>query len=860
MFEELKRAGDDAANRKEFAAAVINYSLIINDESFAQHPKIANVFFNCGFCEFNCSKFKDALGFFRKALEKNPNYVKACFYSGQCLEHLGDYENAILMLRRAESMDSSLRETLATTIQRILAKAKVVQIEESVGQKLRAFVVKLPNVSQEDCTKLFVYLLERHFDGLEDAEQLIREVLESVNLKISEILTLPFHKIILFDILLRTIKKYYQKIVSNEVKSILQAFVLNLLGADHFDDDHIAFLVSLLPKSHVSILPEVEWLGSCQPRVAHSYFLYKRFDGPIGDYEFTQLLNTITSKHFFSFTEKTFNEYESFFVNLVQTNNPFVDSFLEAHIGSGSFDARQLFYWDLFRTRLGYSGSQLENETRLVALLRKEMCQSGYIKNSLQSIDENLKNKFLHSTLQTYKLILQSNTIVDQLTDKFEILKSNLEEVSEAIARSPEALNLMKQIELLLIYRITGKMSLDNRRLEEYTQGLKDPSSSFDDKLLILDLLVSNADCLRIVLQSGLLINTLELCQPKNALESLKIIQLIQLICLNTKEEKLKELRQKYCVDNKDAKGFEKLNEMMKNSESKFIDDAFLELTNFYDQLQTRGHFSRTLEVYFEDKKVDAISGPDDLCRLLLKILLAKKFYACLFYKPKLVELIHAKIKHSDHKSIEAKEAIYLPLAARIVSGLEISQIAYKDLTFFVDALSEGVKQSDFEMLLFESLLGLTRVTGEQPELWKRVWLINNIRLYVLEHLWNDNLMIQTSAVELFANCVCGGSENIDVFEKESDELRNSLLKRLAGMSLTLLEAIKTNSSLDAKIYGSPSYLFKLDIQLLGFLRDASETAKSIVDQELNVDRLRQTVKEKFNDPILQNEIMELIK
>jgi len=587
--------------------------------------------------------------------------------------------------------------------------------------------------------------------------------------------------------------------------------------------------------------------------------LYRRFDTPFELTELTHLLTVIVESHLLSFGAEFFRDYEAFFVHLVQNNKHAVDSFLEIRIIENQADIQQLFYWDLLRIRLGYLNSSSDNESVVVALLDKLLCQPGYIKSLLQKSEESLKSRFLVSILQTYKHILQINKVVDQLNDKFDILKGNLEEVSQAIARLPDAVNLMKQIELLLIYRITGKMNLDRGQFEEYVSVLNDPNSPFDDKLLVLDLLVSNSDCLKMVLQNGLLINTLETCQPKNALESLKIIQLIQLICLNTKEEKLKELKQKYCVDDKDAKGFEKLNEMMKNSEAKFIDDSYLASVNFYDQLQNRCRFSRTLELYFEGKNVEAISGPNDLCRLLLKILMAKKFYAALFYKPKLIELLSMKIRHADHKVIEDKESIYLPLAARIVSGLEISQIAYKDLAFFVDALSEGVKQSELEMLLFESLFGLTRIVGEQTDLWKRVWTNNNVRLYILEHLWSENLLVQTAAFELFANCVCGGTDNFEAFERESEELKNSLLKRLASTPANMLDKIIVQESGQTRAYGSPFYLCKLAIELLSFLRTASETSKQIVDQEFDLSQLRRLVIQKVNDSIIKSELMELL-
>jgi hypothetical protein len=856
----MKEKADQATKRGDYSPAIEIYESILARPELQGNEKIEAIFFNAGFCEFKLENFEKALTRFRQAFQKNPEYAKAFFYAGQCNEKLADYISAVEMYRRAEASDSSLKGMVSkhlSDIARILEKDKS---EKNVFERLEGLLKKLPNETEVEVDALLGYLYEHDFEGIGASQTVISEIVRLVDRSLELILSSKSKKKIIFDIFLQIISRKIKTIGKGDLEISINKVLIRLILDGQFEKSQVSFLIKLLSTSDPTFGLELDFIAEASTELFETYISNRRIEGELSEGNFRSLVCLLENRTRSGDIHLLPDKYDTFFRTLILSNSRNSEEIIATFFSQKSLiDKPYLFYLSIFLWLIESIASEFKGESPAARVLEGLFTQEGIHVEFSSDLTPELHSRYYCLMIQVGTVLLENPKVYDLLADKTQVLMENLSRIAKIAETYPETKSMAKKVELLASYRTTGKISMSGATYASYREILISPNSSFAEKIGLLNLLATNAEFITNAIESGLLIEALSKHEITDPLYRLMFLQLVILICLNTKEEKLRELKEKYCVDDQDAQNFEKLTQMMKSTEGKYIDNSFLEKHRFYESLQGKCKLGQIVDGYLEKKDPETVSISVDLLRLILKILKSEKFNASYFYKPTIISLISYKIKNASIKDGSLKEEIFLPLAARMLAGLEVSQIAYKDFDFFVDALSEGVKHPEYEMCVFESLFGLTRILGEKPELWKRIWEQNKVKIYLAEHLWSENAMIRTAAVELLANCIGGGEPNIEAFENEPEEVTLPIVKRLAGLVLELASNGQFSDVRESSTFAGDFYSLKLVLQLVLFIKQASKKFRGFIEKELDFKLVKALIGLKVRKEDLRAELIELL-
>lgn len=121
-FETLKSAADKLVLEKKFMNAIKNYDTLISNQEFSKEEKLKNVFFNKGYCLYSLKKFEKAIEMFFKALELDPEYIKAYYYKGLSLLELQMYDDAIEVFKIGMIKNPKDEKIFNEKIQHVLMK------------------------------------------------------------------------------------------------------------------------------------------------------------------------------------------------------------------------------------------------------------------------------------------------------------------------------------------------------------------------------------------------------------------------------------------------------------------------------------------------------------------------------------------------------------------------------------------------------------------------------------------------------------------------------------------------------------------------------------------------------------------
>lgn len=104
-----------------------------------------------------------------------------------------------------------------------------------------------------------------------------------------------------------------------------------------------------------------------------------------------------------------------------------------------------------------------------------------------------------------------------------------------------------------------------------------------------------------------------------------------------------------------------------------------------------------------------------------------------------------------DKNSQRMKEKID-KLVSRIGCHVNPQSLSYNLQHFIFDILCHAMENSAHELTIFESLMGLTNFTGNSTQFAERLFFTNKSWAALYTHIFDSNLFVSTSALELTNN------------------------------------------------------------------------------------------------------------
>lgn len=141
---DYKIAGNKLCSLYRYDEAIPYYS-----KAIAKNPEVAIFFSNRALCYLKLQQWVPAIQDCRRAIESDPNLIKAHFFLGQALAELGSYDDALKHLQRAHELAREMKMNFGDDIAyqiRLIKRHRWNKIEEETTQledELQSYLVSL---------------------------------------------------------------------------------------------------------------------------------------------------------------------------------------------------------------------------------------------------------------------------------------------------------------------------------------------------------------------------------------------------------------------------------------------------------------------------------------------------------------------------------------------------------------------------------------------------------------------------------------------------------------------------------------------------------------------------------------------
>lgn len=163
---DYKNAGNKLCSLCRYDEAIPYYS-----KAIAKNPEVAIFFSNRALCHLKLQQWIQAIQDCRRALESDPNLIKAHFFLGQALAELGSYDDALKHLQRAHELAKEKKMNFGDDIAyqiRLIKRHRWNKIEEETTQlenELQNYLIELlERDKQEKLKNLRVYSQDQSLD------------------------------------------------------------------------------------------------------------------------------------------------------------------------------------------------------------------------------------------------------------------------------------------------------------------------------------------------------------------------------------------------------------------------------------------------------------------------------------------------------------------------------------------------------------------------------------------------------------------------------------------------------------------------------------------------------------------------
>jgi len=170
--EELKQKGNKLFQAGRFDEALASYSRAI-----IKNPTEATYFTNRALCQLQLKKWDSAADDCRKALELDKRNIKANYYLGKVLIHLGQYDEAVKVLMRAHESVYNQKQAFGDEVAQLLRTARrekfCIEEEKRINQEID-LQIYLNSLIDEDIDRRLRQISE------EDNNEGVQQQIESI--------------------------------------------------------------------------------------------------------------------------------------------------------------------------------------------------------------------------------------------------------------------------------------------------------------------------------------------------------------------------------------------------------------------------------------------------------------------------------------------------------------------------------------------------------------------------------------------------------------------------------------------------------------------------------------------------------
>lgn len=837
-FESLKAIADQHFKGSEFEKAILVYESVLS--SFGSDtPDMDKVFFNTGLCYAKQRNFPKALELYSKAYSLNAHHSKAYYQSAVCLLELGKFDEAYQQFLTAAKTDPSIAKLVESKIKSLKSIAVEKSKEINLSFRLKDLKESLVSDFEVDFLKVETEtIISLELSKIEESHVIeIAEILEtddqSKPVRIEKLtkdiwvgrlqskLNSLEHLQKLYN--KTSIKLFPKSSITNDTKKKL---ILSLFEWEFFDLelDSISKLSIHLQTIYFQNrrIPEFLSEKSCE-QIIDIYEDYQLKESSEVD-SFWQFLREICLKHYSGFSKYCF-----------------------ACLSKRTLRVQLelcLLLFEMFDH--SEENKQVFRQTVLYVFSHKFF---DCVEQSVDAKDLQTYIKIAIETLQNSKTL---ELLGEEKASFFEIFKRILSlSNSRGLNSKGEAL-----LKLLFEYNEKHKVEFDPSLALSLSSDLfrKSETEGTEISLKLLVVLVREGKYLVEWLKNDDFLNFLQNVPLRNSNERLLFCEVLFGIGLHTKEEKIKHIKQNYSIQNSEQQSLEKYLEMGNASVLKTISESDLLEAQFFKKMQEKKRIDTVISSFFEEKKVLSDVFLKDLFRFILKLIRANKNYAVFYNNTSIFEFLQkSKPKWLCNENQILSECLF-PFAACMVSGLEISQILYRNLPIVIELICCGLKSCESELSIFEALLGLTRIVGEQPVESNRVWNLNNMKSFVWEHIISENEMISCAALELFLNCVVDASIAKQFCEKEEESKLY-----LSGLS-SLINGFDSAKTSRENRFGSYLYTSNLLLRIIEYLTMVDQSDSLKLSTRIDKQKWAQIVSYCHSDISVQERYKNLLK
>ena len=598
--------------------------------------------------------------------------------------------------------------------------------------------------------------------------------------------------------------KVYSKILIEEWKNKHNKFILSFLKKQEIENELFEKLVSSLFQLQ-NYSDEINELKS-----ASSIFLNLYFEKRItpANLSLDQTNNWIINIQKFEIEEKmSINFLQSIFVKNRDNFYKSIINLLEIKIISNkSFHFLALICSEFY-------GQKEENKTEMLLILNQLFPKINTKEDNLFIYDKKNINIFLKiivEILQNEKIfhLLKENNSLNNFWD----IVNKMISASSIIKENSKIIQLITTIQEI---KQNQKITFDSNFATKINSSLESVTlnSELEETLKLLIILLRDGNYAMRFFKEGGLSNFLLNVKLENSNQIFLYFETVFLITLQTQEDRLAIIRENYGIDNNEKESLEKYLKMGNNTGLSTVSETDLNDFYFYQKLQEKRRIDLLIFKFLNEKKESGPFFERNLFQFLTRLLRKQKTFGS-FYNESII-FDHFRYMKSFWETNENKIFTegFFPFACVFINGIEISQIKYQNLVVLIDLLCSGFKNSEKDLNTFESLLGLTRILGEQPSEALRVWENNKIKYHLIEQFYSDNFMIRCSSLELFLNCIV--SEN--VFEKFmlENELKSKFLQSISALILFFVSEKKIEGKIS---FGTQVYLAHILIKIVEYL------------------------------------------
>ncbi len=447
--------------------------------------------------------------------------------------------------------------------------------------------------------------------------------------------------------------------------------------------------------------------------------------------------------------------------------------------------------------------------------------------------------------------------LFDQLKNeyffKLEKFKSNLLEKAQETEKELEEVIIL--IILIWEYRISQKLGY-NPKLWSLVDKLFEIESKKIEFLVILVILIENHTYLKKLVKSEKTFAFLKKKDLNNFRNFSLILEFLFRILSNTHEEKLKELKINYDINDNSLKGFEKLNKMMKNSKIEFIKEQDLQDHKFHEKIISE------LKFYFQvknfcKKNLDLIFPKfDKIIFIVYKILLCNKFNAAKFLDRYFLLALN-KFKTVVFEMENSSKQLFFNFLSRFVAGIEVQSFQEHEQPFLVDNLCQCIHESNTNLAIFEALLSLTRFSGEKFEYNYRIWKENRLENVMYDFFFHDNQMIKIAAIELLNNLIL---DKRIFSEFILNKQTTSFLIHLREIIRIFLKRKYHRFTKEDLKFGKDGYIFSIAVSLSVLICYAQPRSVREFKKFVNFTELRVFIETAYDDQNFKKDLIDKIK